>query len=117
MEEFLPTKLLDVLVVSVTFSVILMAMIQKFKTLKFIKSSSLIWFLNLIFSFLIGIPFAYTFYNLSLTDSIWTGLFSFIGAPSIYTALKNQKIISYKPKSISDVVSVPKQNEITRDDI
>ncbi len=117
MEEFLPTSLMDVLAVSVVFSVILMALIQKFKTLKLIHKSSLIWFLNLLFAFLLGIPFAYSFYNLSIIDSVWTGLFSFIGAPSIYTALKNQTLISYKPKSISDVVTISKENEIVRDDV
>ena len=114
MEEFLPTRLLDVLIVSVTFSFILMALIQKFKTLKIINKSTIIWVLNTICSFLVGVPFAYSFYNFSWIDSLWVGLFSFIGAPTIYEALKNQQIITYKPKSISDYVEIPKENEIKR---
>ena len=58
MEEFFPTLLLDLLVISITFSIVLMALIQKFKVLSFINKSWQVWFLNLIFSFLIGIPFA-----------------------------------------------------------
>lgn len=116
MEEFLPTKLLDIFIVSITFSIILMAMIQKFKSLNLFRHSPLIWFLNLLFAFLIGVPFSYTFYNLSIVDSVWVGLFSFIGAPSIYTALKNQTLISYKPKSVSETIEVPKENEIARDE-
>lgn len=117
MEEFLPTRLLDVLIVSIAFSVILMAFIQKFKSVKMFNKSGLIWFLNLFFSFALGIPFAYSFYEFSIVDSVWTGVFSFIGAPSIYEALKNQTLITYKPKSISEtkMVEVPKENEIKRD--
>ena len=95
MEEFFPTLLLDLLVISITFSIVLMALIQKFKVLSFINKSWQVWFLNLIFSFLIGIPFAMTFYNITLKDSLWVGFFSFVGASGIYQALKNQKIINY----------------------
>lgn len=117
MEAFFPTHLLDVLVIAVTFSFILMALIQKFKTLAWINKSYQIWILNLIFSFAIGIPFAMSFYELNLCDGIWVGVFSFIGAPSIYAALKNQNIINYKPSSVSDVVTLPKENEIKRTDL
>ncbi len=114
MEEFFPTKLLDLLVISITFGIILMAFIQKVKSLSFISKSWQVWVLNLIFSFFIGIPFAMTFYNISLEDSLWVGLFSFIGASGIYQALKNQKIINYTPSSISDKISISKTNEIKR---
>ncbi len=115
MENILPTLLLDLIVISITFSVILMALIQKLKTLSFINKSWHIWFLNLILSFLVGIPFSITFYNLSLKDSIWVGLFSFIGASAIYEGLKNQNLINYKPSSISDTVTISSENEIKRD--
>ena len=114
MEEFFPTLLLDLLVISITFSIVLMALIQKFKVLSFINKSWQVWFLNLIFSFLIGIPFAMTFYNITLKDSLWGGFFSFVGASGIYQALKNQKIINYTPSSISNKVTLDKKNEIKR---
>ena len=116
MEEFLPTLLLDLLVISVTFSVILMALIQKLKGFVFITKSWQVWILNLILSFAVGIPFSMTFYNISLIDSIWVGLFSFIGASAIYQGLKSQNMINYKPSSISDTVAIAKKNEIKRDD-
>lgn len=116
MEEFFPELLLNLLMISITFSVILMTLIQKFKTLSFINKSWHIWFLNLLFSFFIGIPFSITFYNIDLKNSIWVGLFSFIGASSIYEVLKNQNIINYKPTSVSDTVTISKDNEIKRDD-
>lgn len=116
MKDFFPTLLVDLLTVSLTFSVILMTLMQKFKSLSFIKKSWQVWLLNLFFSFAIGIPFGIMFYDLSIKQSIWVGLFSFIGASSIYEILKNQNIINYKPTSISDTVTIPIENEIVRDD-
>lgn len=114
MEEFFPTLLLDLLVISITFSVILMAFIQKIKALSFIQKSWQIWILNLISSFVIGIPFAITFYGVNIYDAIWVGLFSFIGASAIYEGLKNQNIITYKPSSLKKEKSIPVENEIKR---
>lgn len=116
MEEFFPALLIDLLIVSVTFSVILMTLIQKFKSVSFIKKSWQVWLLNLFFSFAIGIPFGLTFYDLNIIESIWVGLFSFIGASSIYEALKKQNFINYKPSSTSDTVTISTKNEIVRDD-
>ena len=115
MEAFFPTHLLDLLTVSMVFSVVLMTLVQKFKSVSFIKKSWHAWLLNLFFSFVIGIPFGMTFYNLNVKDGIWVGVFSFIGASSIYEMLKTQNFINYKPTSVSDVVKIPVENEIVRD--
>lgn len=117
MEAIFPEHLLDVLMIAVAFSFIQMTLVQKFKTLSFCKKSCHAWFLNFLFSFLIGIPFAMSFYQTTFCDSIWVGVFSFIGAPSIYKALKNQTILTYKPDSISDIVKIPVENEIKRTDL
>lgn len=114
MEEFLPTMLLDLLVISIVYSAILMTLIQKFKALPFVKKSWHVWVLNLMFSFGIGIPFALNFYNIDIKNAIWVGFFSFIGASAIYEALKNQTIIRYKPSSISDNITLSKDKEIKR---
>lgn len=118
MEQIFPELLIKLLTISVTFSFILMILIQKFKTLRCINHSWIIWILNLIFSFSVGIPFSLHFYNTSIKDSIWVGFFSFIGAASIYQALKNQTILNYKPTAIEDEeIKIKKENEIKRDDV
>lgn len=114
MDIILPDKLMHILMMSGTFSIIMMIFLQNVKKQSFIKKSGQIWVLNLLFSFLLGIPFGMIFYNLSLCDSIWIGVFTFIGAPSIYQTLKSQNIVNYKPSSLQDTVSVPKENEIQR---
>lgn len=115
MGDFFPDLLLKLLVISITFSVILMALIQKFKDLEFINKKWQVWFLNLFFSFIIGIPFAITFYDVEFIYGIWVSLFSFIGATAIYEGLKKQNLINYTPKSSSSAKILPIENEIKRD--
>ena len=114
MDYFVPDHLLNLLAISATFSIILMMFIQKVKKLKFINKSWQIWIMNFIFSFLIGIPFSINFYSINLEDGIWVGLFSFIGAASIYQTLKDQNLINYKPDSVSDTITLNKTKEIKR---
>lgn len=114
MEYFVPNHLVYLLAISTTFSIILMMFIQKIKTLQFINKSWQVWLINFISSFLIGIPFSMTFYDIGIKDSVWVGLFSFIGAASIYQILKEQNLINYKPNSISDTITLSKDKEIKR---
>lgn len=115
MESIVPNYLLELLFMSATTSVIIMAVIQQFKDLSFIKKDWHVWLLNLIFSFGIGIPFALVFFGLNIVDSIWVSVFSFVGAPSIYDLLKKQNIINYTPKSLDDKIIIDKNREIKRD--
>ena len=114
MDYLITDTLLDILTISVTFSVFLMAFIQKFKDLKIVNKGWEIWILNLLFSIVLGVPFANTFYKLDLELSLWVAVFGFIGAPTIYQTLKSQNLIKYKPKSTKDTntIIISKENEI-----
>lgn len=114
MDTLITDLLLKLLMIGICFSVFLMALLQKFKTLKFINKDYHIWLLNLFFSFAMGIPFSLYFYKLDIYSAIWVSIFSFIGAPSIYTMLKKQNLINYKPKSLDDTINISKDNEIKR---
>lgn len=113
MENVLPSNFVNCLMISLILSIVIMALLQKFKKLPFIKKCWQIWVLNLIFSFLIGVPFAISFYHVNTKDSVWVSLFCFIGAPSIYASLKKQNLLQYRPESLKDdVVEVPIENKI-----
>lgn len=114
MENFFPNLLLELLSISITFSIILMALIQKMKSFNCINKPCHVMFLNIVLSFLIGIPFGITFYKITWIQGLWVSFFSFIGASSIYEALKKQNIINYTPSSVNDNISIPKENEIKR---
>ena len=117
MDYFIPENLLSMLMISIVFSIILMTLIQKLKSLALVTKKWHILVINFICAFALGVPFGMTFYSLEIVESLWIGLFSFIGAPSIYEALKNQNLINLKPASLESYVTISKNNEIKRDDI
>lgn len=119
MDNLLPELFIQLLYISLISSAVVMALIQKIKSFSLVKKSWQLWLLNLLFSFLIGIPFGKVFYDLNIINSIWVAIFSFIGAPTIYELLKNQNLINYKPKSLTNIndsntVTIPIDNEIKR---
>ena len=117
MDVLISDNFVNVLLISTTFSFVMMSLIQKFKSLSFINKPEHIWVINLVLSFVVGTLFGLHFYNLSVYDSIWMGLFSFIGAPSIYEALKKQNIINYTPKSLNSSITIKNEYIINRKDI
>jgi len=70
MDILITNELMDILMISLTLSIIVMATIQKFKTLSFITKDNHIFILNIIFSFLLGIPFSKIFFNQNIEMSI-----------------------------------------------
>lgn len=123
LDVLMTEQLWTVILISLTFSIFLMALVQKIKTLNIIKQKWHIWLVNFTCAFLMGIPFGMHFYELPIEEAIWMSLFGFIGAPSIYEALKNQNIINYKPKSSSEIKNntnttcISRDNEIKRSDL
>lgn len=113
MDAIFPNSLTDLLIISVTLSFVLMALIQKIKKLSFINKEWQVWLINLFLSFSISIPFGMKFYDASLNDGIWIGLFTFIGAPTLYETLKNQNILTYKPSSLNSTVTISTKNKIS----
>ena len=91
MEINLTDSFLNCLMISMIVSVVVIALIEKFKTIDFLKNNNHIFLLNLIFSFVIGINFSIIFYNMNVNEGIWISIFSFIGAPSIYDGIKKIK--------------------------
>lgn len=115
MDVLVTEKLWDLLLISLTFSIFLMALIQKIKSLEEVRKPWQVLLMNVFFSFTMGIPFGMEFFALPLDQAVWIGVFGFIGAPSIYEVLKKQNIINYNPKTTKkDYVCVPMNNEIPR---
>ncbi|MEG1495616.1 MAG: hypothetical protein RR406_04915 [Bacilli bacterium] len=114
MEVIITHRLMDLLMMGITFSVFEMALVQKLKMLPIFNKKYQIWLLNLLFSFLMGIPFTMYFFEVTLIDSIWVSFFGFIGAPTLYSSLKKQNLINYTPKSASTTKSIPLSNSIER---
>lgn len=114
MDALVTELLIKILLISITFSVFEMALVQKIKTLSIFKKNWQVILFNFISSFTIGTLFSMWFFELSLYNGLWVSLFSFIGAPAIYEALKKQNLINYTPKSLNDSITISKDNEIKR---
>ena len=109
MDTLITTEMINCLMQATTVSIIVMAVIQKFKTLECITKDCHIFLLNIVFSFVIGISFFITFYDEPIENAIWISLFSFIGAPSLYTMLKKQNVINMDLISLDDTLPETKK--------
>lgn len=97
----------QILIVSIAASIVSTATIQKIK--EQLKSKKWLFFTSLISSITIGITFALSFTELSMINSIWVGLITWIGADAIYKSFED-KIF----KKFSDIEQVV---EIERNDV
>lgn len=101
------------LIISITISSITCSFVQKTKVI--FKSSKYIIFYSLFINMAISILFCQTFTDVTLPNSLWIGLFSFIGADSIYKTLEG-KISSYEEIMKQKHVTISKKNIINEED-
>ena len=99
----------QIIVVAMASSIISTPTIQKVKEV--LKSKMILYFVALVISVAIGMLFALSFTDLSLTSAIWVGLITWVGADAIYKAFEDKIFTSF-----SDMNN---KNEITidRDDV
>ena len=76
------------LIIAVALSTITCAFIQKTKCC--FKSSKYLSLYSLLVNIFVGIVFCYTFTEITFPNSLWIGLFSFIGADTIYKTLEGK---------------------------
>lgn len=83
----------ELLLIAISLSTITCVFIQKTK--KFFKSSKYLILYSLFVNITIGCFFCITFTNIKFPNSLWAGLFSFLGADSLYKSLEG-KILSHR---------------------
>lgn len=91
------TLLQNLLIIATACSSITVIFIQKTK--KFCKSSYCITTYGLFVNLILGFFFSQTFSDIDYVKSVWVGIFSFLGADTIYKNLEG-KIASYKELTI-----------------
>ena len=101
------------LIISITISSITCSFVQKTKGI--FKSSKYIIFYSLFTNLIISILFCQTFTNVTLPNSLWIGLFAFLGADSIYKTLE-VKISSYQEIMDKKQITISKDNIINEED-
>lgn len=103
------TLLQQMLVVSIAMSTITCTFVQKTK--RYLPCSSCLSFYSLIINMVFGIIFCKTFTTIDFPESLWIGLFSFLGADTIYKSLEG-KLASYRSLTNKDVIEVKRENLI-----
>lgn len=103
----------SILLISIALSSITCTFVQKTKVL--LKNSKIITIYSFVINILFSIFFCKTFTNIDLPNSLWIGLFSFLGADSIYKTLEG-RISSYKELIHKDEISITKENIINKED-
>ena len=103
----------ELLVIAIVLSTITCAIIQKTKFI--FKSSKFIIIYSFIINIVVGIIFCLTFTDIDLPTSLWIGLFSFLGADSIYKTLEG-KISSYTDILNRRNITISKDNIINEED-
>lgn len=83
----------EMLITSIAMSTITCAFVQKTK--KYFKCSNCLALYNLFINMTFGILFCMSFSNVNFPESLWVGLFSFLGADTIYKTLEG-KIASHR---------------------
>lgn len=102
----------EMLIISIALSVITCALIQKIKF--HFKSKKRIVLYSLIINIIVGIAFCKTFTDINFPISLWVGLFSFIGADTIYRTLEN-KLSSYNEQINKNTINIKKSNIINKE--
>ena len=87
MEELIPQALIQVLMVAVIYSAVQSALVEWLKQSKLFKSSFVLWLFNALTAIPLGTLFSIYFFEFDLYMGLWTGLFSTVGAASIYKGL------------------------------
>lgn len=76
------------LVISIACSSVTVVIIQKTKL--FFKSSNYVTIYSIIINIVVGFLFSQTFSDIDYIKSLWVGLFSFLGADTLYKTLEGK---------------------------
>lgn len=101
------------LVIAIALSTITCTFIQKTK--KYFKTSKYITLYSLIVNLSIGIIFCITFTDISFPRSLWVGLFSYLGADTIYRTLEG-KITPHRELVSKKKITIPEENIINKEE-
>ncbi len=103
----------QLLIISIALSVITCTFIQKTKIL--LNDSKYISIYSLIINLVTSVIFCISFTEINFPNSLWIGLFSYLGADSMYKSLEG-KISSYSDLINRKTIEIKKENIINKED-
>ncbi len=101
-----------ILVVAIAGSIITTATIQKIK--ETLNTKKYLGVISLIISMIIGTLFSICFSELSIINSIWVGLITWLGADLIYKSFEDKIFTAFS--DMNKNIPIPKKNIIVFED-
>ncbi len=95
------------LIIGISSSIISTTLVQKIKSMSIFKCSNCLLYISFFISMTIGIVFTLSFTEYDLINSLWVGLFSFLGADSLYKAFEDKIFKSFS--SMNDVTTIERR--------
>lgn len=97
----------SLLLVAIASSILSTAFVQKIKGLPIFKCSNCFLYISFITSMLIGIIFTLSFTDYDIVEALWIGLFSFLGADTIYKAFEDKVFASFS--TINNITEIERE--------
>lgn len=97
----------SLLVIGSVSSVLSTAFVQKFKSVSIVKCSSCLIYISFLISIIFGIVFTLSFTDYNIVNAVWVGLFSFLGADSLYKVFEDKLFKSYS--SINSITEIQRE--------
>ena len=100
----------NILVVGIASGIITTALVQKIKSI--LKTKKYLIIISFIVSMSIGTLFAISFASISIINALWAGLFSFVGADTLYQMFEDKIFKSFS--SMQTTVTIPTTNNMRK---
>lgn len=101
----------NILIVAVASSIVSTTLIQKIKEGFSFKNSKKIIIVSFLVSMLLGTLFSLTFSELTLVNSLWVGLISFIGADTLYKAFEDKIFTKFSDIDNSKTLTIDRSDD------
>lgn len=96
----------NVLIIGIGASIFSTAIIQKIK--EQLKDKKMLFFVSLIVSVLTGTLFSLSFTELTLVNSLWVGVVTYVGADALYKTFEDKIFTSFK--NIDNVEDIERED-------
>ena len=94
----------SLLLIALASSILSSALVQKIKGLSILKCSDCLLYISFGVSMMFGIIFTLSFTEYKIVHALWVGLFSFLGADSLYKAFEHKIFASFS--KIKEVTTI-----------
>ena len=102
----------NILIIAIASGIITTTFVQKIKESFVFKKSNRLVIVSFVISMILGTLFSLSFSDTTLINSLWVGLFSFIGADAIYKLFEDKLFKPFGEIYKKDTVEVPEENII-----